>query len=56
MSRRILAEVGSILGISLVLALVGLSLVTAGDAAAPGDIVPNAARFLFGATGIAIGL
>ena len=56
MSRRIVLEVGAILGITVVLALVGLSLVTAGDAAAPGDIVPNAARFLFGATGIAIGL
>lgn len=56
MGRRILTEVGSIVGITIVLALVGLSLVTAADAAAPGDIVPNAARFLFGATGIAIGL
>jgi len=56
MGKRILTEVGSILGITIVLALVGLSLVTAGDAAAPGDVVPNAARFLFGATGIALGL
>lgn len=56
MGRRIVTEVGSILGLTLVLALVGLSIVTGGDAAAPGDIVPNGARFLFGATGIAIGL
>ncbi|GAA1687727.1 hypothetical protein GCM10009792_04390 [Microcella alkalica] len=56
MGRGILTEVGSILGITIVLALVGLSIVTAGDATTPGDIVPNAARFLFGATGIAIGL
>jgi len=56
MGRRILTEVGVILGITIVLALVGLMIVTAGDAAVPGDVLPNAARFLFGGAGIALGL
>lgn len=56
MGRRITLEVVSILVITVVLALVGLMLVTGGDAASSGDLLGGAARFLFGATGIALAL
>lgn len=56
MGKRVTIEVASILGITILLALIGLMIVTAGDAADSGQILPNAARFLFGATGIALGL
>lgn len=53
-ARRIATEVVTILAITIVLSLAGLALVTGRDAATADEIVPDAARVLFGALGIGL--
>lgn len=53
-ARRVATEVATILVITIVLSLAGLALVTGRDAATADEIVPDAARVLFGALGIGL--